>query len=511
MSCSCYGDHCRKHEAEKENELTEEQNNKQEKLEKGLYIFSILIFVLTFVSIIPSYIKVILYGVTILLVGYEIIIEGIKNIFKLNFEEDTLMTIAIIAACILGEFREACFVILLFKLGEMIEERAIDKSNQNIKKIVDIKATNANLLKGDETEIVDVKQIKVGDYILIKPGESVPVDCKVISGNSHIDTSNITGESKPIYVEANKELLSGMINLDGSVRCVVAKTFEESTASQIVDLVYEAQNNKGKTEEFITKFSKIYTPIVIILAILITAIPLLLGLDFKTWIMRSLVFLVASCPCSIVISIPLALYTCLGKISKKGMLIKGTKHIEDLEENYTQTEVLQYIYQLEKNSSHPIANSIVKRIEELGLKENLENQEVTDYKEIAGCGICGKIDGKIVLFGNKKLLEQYSMIHKNVQTDKNYIVVEGETIGSISLKEKARDNIEHLTERLKQVGIQKTVILTGDNPQNAEKIAKELSVQEVYASLLPKQKLEKVQQLKKEGKTIFIGDGINFK
>lgn len=537
MSCQCHGKKCnQKNINKKHNPKEQEENEKrEEKIEKVLFLISLLIFAISFILSVPEHIKIVMYIIIILLAGYEIILEGIKNIFDLNFKEDTLMTIAVIAAFILGEFVEACLIILLFKLGEMIEEKAIDKSNSHIEKIVSIKATNANLIKENEISIVDVKKLKVGDTIFIKPGENVPVDCKIISGSSNLDTSNITGESTPTYVKEGAELLSGSINLDGSLTCTVEKDIEHSTASQIVDLVYEAQNNKGKTEEFITRFSKIYTPIVIIIAVLIAVIPMILGLDFKTWIMRALVFLVASCPCSIVISIPLALYTCLGSISKKGMLIKGTKHIEDLAKvkviafdktgtlttgkmeieainpfkYHTEQEILEYTYNLEKNSSHPIASSIYKKIEELELREKIITKEVKEYKEIAGCGICGKIDEKFILFGNKKLLEKYNIYDNKIEEDKNYLVVNNEIIGSVSLKEEIRNGIQTLFSELREIGIEKTVILTGDNQKNAEKIAKELGIKEVYASLLPKEKLEKMEELKKEGKTVFIGDGIN--
>ena len=522
-SCNCNGNH---HDGEEE---------KGEKLEKILYIISVINFAITFIPQIPENIKIGMYIVSIILAGYEILFEGIKNIFKLNFEEDTLMAIAIVAACVIGEFVEGALVILLFKLGEFIEHRAVEKSNDSIKQIADIKAKNANLLKENDVEVVNVNVLKVGDTILIKPGEMVPVDCKVISGKSEIDTSNITGESIPVVVSDDMELLSGTINLNGSLKCIVQKEFKDSTASQIVDLVYEAQNNKGKTEEFITKFSKIYTPIVIVLAILIAVVPPIIGLEFKEWLMRALVFLVASCPCSIVISIPLALYTGLGAISKKGMLIKGTKHIEDLSKakviafdktgtlttgkmeinelnvhgNHEEKDVLEYIYLLEKNSAHPIASAINKKIEDENLKNVIIEKEVKEYKEIAGCGLCGKIDGKIVLFGNKKLLEQNNIKFDDLKEGKNYLSVNGEVIGDISLKEEIRENTQELMRKLNKVGIEKTVILTGDNLKNAKIVAEKLNVTDLYAGLLPKEKLEKINLLKKQGKTLFVGDGIN--
>ncbi len=522
-SCNCNGNH---HDGEEE---------KGEKLEKILYIISVINFAITFIPQIPENIKIGMYIVSIILAGYEILFEGIKNIFKLNFEEDTLMAIAVVAACVIGEFTEGALVILLFKLGEFIEHRAVEKSNDSIKQIADIKAKNANLLKENDVEVVNVNVLKVGDTILIKPGEMVPVDCKVISGKSEIDTSNITGESIPVVVSDDMELLSGTINLNGSLKCIVQKEFKDSTASQIVDLVYEAQNNKGKTEEFITKFSKIYTPIVIVLAILIAVVPPIIGLEFKEWLMRALVFLVASCPCSIVISIPLALYTGLGAISKKGMLIKGTKHIEDLSKakviafdktgtlttgkmeinelnvhgNHEEKDVLEYIYLLEKNSAHPIASAINKKIEDENLKNVIIEKEVKEYKEIAGCGLCGNIDGKIVLFGNKKLLEQNNIKFDDLKEGKNYLSVNGEVIGDISLKEEIRENTQELMRKLNKVGIEKTVILTGDNLKNAKIVAEKLNVTDLYAGLLPKEKLEKINLLKKQGKTLFVGDGIN--
>lgn len=522
-NCNCNGNH------------HEEEEEKHEKLEKILYIISVIVFAITFIPQIPENIKIGMYIVSIIFAGYEILFEGIKNIFKLNFEEDTLMAIAVVAACVIGEFTEGALVILLFKLGEFIEHRAVEKSNDSIKQIADIKAKNANLLKENDVEVVDVNVLKVGDNILIKPGEMVPVDCKVISGKSEIDTSNITGESIPVVVSDDMELLSGTINLNGSLKCIVQKEFKDSTASQIVDLVYEAQNNKGKTEEFITKFSKIYTPIVIVLAMLIAVVPPIIGLEFKEWLMRALVFLVASCPCSIVISIPLALYTGLGAISKKGMLIKGTKHIEDLSKakiiafdktgtlttgkmeinelniygNHEEKDILEYIYLLEKNSAHPIASAINKKIEDDNLKNVITEKEVKEYKEIAGCGLCGNIDGKIVLFGNKKLLEQNNIKFDDIKEGRNYLSVDGEVIGDISLKEETRENTQGLMRKLNKVGIEKTVILTGDNLKNAKIVADKLNVTDLYAGLLPQEKLEKINLLKKQGKTLFVGDGIN--
>ena len=515
--------HCYMHHHEEEKKL--------DKKEIILYIISLMIFILTFIPLFEQY-KIMMYLLVVILSGYKLILEGINNIFKLNFEEDTLMTIAVIAAFGLREFPESCMIVLLFKLGEFLQDKAVENSNKNIKDILEIKAKTANLIgENDSIKVVDAEMVKVGEKILIKPGEMVPVDCKILKGSSSLDTSSITGESIPVSVSENESILSGSINLNGSLICTVEKDYKNSTASQIVDLVYEARNNKGKTEEFITKFSKVYTPIVIILALVIAIfIPIILNQEFKTWIMRALVFLVASCPCSIVISVPLAFFSCIGAISKKGMIIKGTKHIEDLSKvkyvamdktgtittgkmqidklvtkgKYTENELLKYMYALENNSNHPISTAIKQKVENDKLKVEYT---VEEYKEIPGYGISARVEGKEILFGNDKFLEKYKI--KEQQKNANYIIIDGVVEGYITFKEEIRKDVENISEKLKQLNITEIVMLTGDNQENATKIAKQVGITKVFASLLPKQKLEKLKELKEKGKILFIGDGIN--
>lgn len=510
----------------------EDEKKENKTLEIALYIISIVVFILGFLPVFSSY-KIWIYLAVVLMAGYELLLDGIKNIFHLNFEEDTLMTIAIISAFILGEYPESAMVVLLFKLGEFLEEKAVENSNKNIKDIVEIKAKTANLIKNEKQEVVDVETLKVGDKILIKPGEMVPLDCKIIKGTSSLNTANITGESAEVFVKEGESILSGSINLNGSLTCIVEKDIKNSTASQIVDLVYEATNNKGKTEKFITKFSKIYTPVVIIMAIVIaTIVPFVLNVEFKEWILRALVFLVAACPCSIVISVPLAFFSCIGAISKKGMVIKGTKHIENFAKatqiafdktgtittgkmqidkivtlgNIAENELLMYVNALEKNSNHPISTAIAKEVENKNIKDE---KEVEDYEEIAGYGIKGKIDKKIVLFGNEKLLEKEDIAIKENLEKANYLVIDGKVEGYITLKEEIRKECKNIVKEFKKAKLNNIIILTGDNEKNAEKIAKEIDISKFYASLLPQEKLEKVKELKKEGKVIFVGDGIN--
>ena len=566
--------------------MKKEENSKFKIL---MYVISLILFGVGFIPALASY-RLVIYLFAVILSGYDLIIEGIKNIFHLNFEEDTLMTIAIIAAFVIGEYPESVAIVLLFKLGEFIEDKAVEKANKNINSIASLKVQTANLVNGKETKTVNVEELKVGDTIIVKPGETVPVDCIIIKGESALDTSKLTGEGEPVYVNEKNKILSGSINQTGTLTCRVNKEYKDSTISKIVDLVYEATNNKGKKEEYITKFSRIYTPTVIGIAILLAVLPTLFGADFVTWLYRALVFLVASCPCSIVISIPLAYFSCIGAISKKGLLIKGTKHIEDLakaqvlaldktgtittgkmkvqefvlisnskatenneiqlkNERFTNKEkILQYAYSLEVNSNHPISNAIVEYAKE----NQADKLEVENQKEIAGCGIYGKIEGKEVVIGNKKMLYKYKIAvggerdnlkqnyddsNENVK-QKNavpenaiLIAVDNKLVAYITLSEKIREGFKETLSKLYETGIKKVVMLTGDSKTNAEKIAKECEILDVKydqnnnkqkerqnlrkfkleykAKLMPEGKVEEINKLKKSGKVIFIGDGIN--
>lgn len=524
MSCHhCHHEHCEEYEEEVHNE-------KEEKLSIYLYGIGILFFVLSLIPVFAPF-KIELVVLTILFAGYELLWNGIKNIFHLNFGEETLMAIAVISAFVLGEYAESCLVIILYRLGELLEERASSKSSESIKEIVKIKADTANRVIENTIETVDVKEIKVNDKILIKPGEKIPVDCKIVYGESEIDTSSLTGESTPVYVSKGDEILSGGVNLTSAITAVVLRDVKNSAASQIVDLVYEATNNKGNTEKFITKFSKIYTPIVIVIAILIAIVPFIFKLDIKEWIMRALIFLVASCPCSLVISVPLSFFTSIGKISKKGMIIKGTKHIENLAKAnviafdktgtlttglmkieklevfkpFGKEEILKYMYSLEMLSNHPIGTAIKN------YEQNIEQQKVEEYKEISGHGLYGKIEGKEVLFGNTKLLEQYEVNYEKILPQEAiYLSVDKQIAGYITLTEEIRKETYNMIDALKRVGIKQTIMLTGDNKKSAEKIGEALKIDTVKASLLPQDKLKQIEELKKSGKTvIFVGDGIN--
>ena len=509
-----------------------EDKGENSKFKILMYVISLILFAVGFMPALASY-RLVIYLLAVILSGYDLIIEGIKNIFHLNFEEDTLMTIAIIAAFVIGEYPESVAIVLLFKLGEFIEDKAVEKANKNINSIASLKVQTANLVKEKETKTVNVEELKVGDTIIVKPGETVPVDSKIIKGESALDTSKLTGESEPVYVNENNEILSGSINQTGTLTCRVNKEYKDSTISKIVDLVYEATNNKGKKEEYITKFSKIYTPVVIIIAVLLAIVPALFGADFVTWLYRALVFLVASCPCSIVISIPLAYFSCIGAISKKGLLIKGTRHIEDLakakilaldktgtittgkmkveelkvlDKTLNKEKMLQYAYSLESNSNHPVSTAIIEYASEF----NLKKLEVENQKEIAGCGIYGEMEEKQVIIGNKKMLDKYQIeVDSKIPENAILIAVNNKISAYITLNERIREGVKETITKLYETGIKKVVMLTGDSKTNAEKIAKACGEIEYRAKLMPENKVEEINKLKEEGKVIFIGDGIN--
>lgn len=502
------------------------------KLDIFLYIISILLFILT-IFIVPNNLKIIGYLITLLLSGSKLLIEGIKKLIKFNFEEETLMSIAIIAAFILGEYEESCLVILLFKIGEFLEHKAIETSNKNINLIANIKEEFANLIEDNgEEKKVHSQDVKVGQKILIKQGERVPLDSIVIQGEANIDTSAITGESMPIVVKEGSKVLSGSINIKGVIVAQVEKDYENSMTTQIVDLVYEAKNNKGKTEKFITKFSKVYTPVVMVIALIIAIMPPLMGiLDFRTWIERALIFLVASCPCSIVISVPVAMYAGVGKIGKRGLLLKGTKHIENFAQtkiavfdktgtlttgkmkidkieilgNYTQDEIMSYIVSIEKYSNHPIANVFTE------YRDKTKLQEVKGFEEIPGLGVYGVIADKEVVFGNKKIFQKYKIDIPNNVNHATFLSINKVIAAYVTLKEEIKEENINIVSNLKKEGIKKVVMLTGDNEKASEIVGRKLHIDEMYAELLPEQKKQKLIELKNryKDKVIFVGDGIN--
>lgn len=476
-----------------------------------------------------------LFIISYLIVGYEVIITAVRNILKGEvFDENFLMTIATLGAFAVKEYPETVAVMIFYNIGEIFESYAVNKSRKSISSLVDLKAEYANLIVDNEEKKVLPEEVKKGDVIIVKPGERVPLDGIIIEGSTSFDTSALTGESIPRNQQENSEALSGFINLEGVIKIKVTKEHSESTVSRILELVENASSKKAPTEKFITKFAKIYTPIVVIAAVLLAVVPPLVIKDatFSDWLYRACIFLVVSCPCAFVISVPLGLFAGIGSASKKGVLIKGGNYLETLKNvetlvfdktgtltkgifkvqeikpvNIDKNELLEVAAFAEAFSSHPIAQSIVK---EYG--KEINKNVISNYQEISGNGVKVKINNDTILAGNDKL-----MISNNIDYDKSekvgsvvHISINNQYKGYIAIADEIKEDSKKSLKLLKNNGIKKLVMLTGDNKLVADKVAKELGIDVVYSELLPDQKVEKIENLINSGeKVAFVGDGIN--
>lgn len=488
----------------------------------------------------------IVFLIPYLIVGFEVVKEAIEEIFHGHiFDEDFLMSIATIGAMLIGflpntepMFHEAVLVMLLFKIGELLEEIADGKTEKSIEELMKIRPDYANLFKGDTFEKVDPNDVKVGDIILITPNEKVPLDGIVVEGESSLDTKAITGESIPQKIKENEEIISGTINLTSNLKVRVTKLFEESTASKIIELVKNAEEGKSKSENFITKFAKIYTPIVVILALIISFVPPLFTADYagnlSIWLVRGLTFLVISCPCALVISVPLSFFGGIGIASKNGILIKGSNYIDQMAkaknivfdktgtltkgsfevvaihpEIIDEEKLLHSAAHVERFSNHPIA---------ISLKQAFRNEDdgckVTDIEDLSGEGIIAKVNDNKVAVGNKKLMERVGVEHKDCEHKGTivHVALNNQYVGHIVISDKIKDDAVESLSKLEKMKI-KTMMLTGDHEAIAKEIAAELGVGDYKAELLPQDKLKLLEEIKeKEGKnerTIFVGDGAN--
>lgn len=480
------------------------------------------------------WIRVALFLIGYLSIGYEIIFEALENVRrKKTFGEEFLMSIASIGAFTIGEYPEAIAVMLFFQVGEMFEEYAEDRSKKSIESLMNLKPDTANVKEGENIVTKAPEKVKIGDIILVKPGERVPLDGIVVSGEALIDTSALTGESVPRAVKVNSEILSGVIDTNGVLEIKVTKEFQESTLSKILNLVENAGEKKAHTEKFITKFARIYTPIVILLAVLILAFPtIILKQDLNTWLYRALSFLVVSCPCALVVSVPLSFFGGIGGASRRGILVKGSNYLELLSKLETivfdktgtltkgnfkvqnveaieeKDELLKIAAYVESFSNHPIAKSI---LESYG--KEINKQEVTEYEEISGNGVTANIKGQKVHLGNSKLMSKIGIEKEESKTASTivYIAIDGQYAGKIEISDEIKEDSTKAIEKLKNQGIKKTVMLTGDRKQVGEEVAKKLKIDKVYTELLPTDKVEKLQKIldKKKGKVAFVGDGLN--
>lgn len=503
-----------------------------------LDVIGIIVFLMAyFIPGIKFNLKIGMYIVSYALIGFDIFKKAIKHLFRKDmFDENLLMTIATIGALCIGEYIEGVAVLLLYKIGEYLQDKAVDTSKEKIKSAIDIRAKYANVIKNGKVEKVDPETLKIGDIVVVKNGEKIPTDGVISKGNTRLDTSSLTGESIPKDVAENDEVLSGMINLGEVIEIKVTKAFEDSTASKILDLIENARESKSKTENFITKFSKIYTPTVIVIAILIAmSFSSIFGIGFADSLNRALIFLVVSCPCALVISVPLGFFVGMGSCSKKGILIKGSNYLDALssvdtvafdktgtltkgvfkitkinnKSDMSDDEILEYLALCESYSNHYIAKSILT-----SYGKEIDKERIKEHSEIAGHGIKAVIDGKEVLAGNKSLMD-----NQNIKVDVEdtvgtviYIAIDKKYSGNVVLSDELKDNVLELSNNLKRIcGIKNTVLLTGDKENVAKKVAEKIKFNNVYGELLPQDKVEIVEKLKQgtKKKVAFVGDGIN--
>lgn len=499
-------------------------------------IISSIIFTIAILSPINLYAKLSLYILSYLIVGYEILEKSFKNILSGEiFDENFLMVLASFVAFFLGEYTEAIAIILFYQIGEFFQSYAVNNSRKSISKLVNIKADYANIEKNGKIEKVNPEEININDIIIIKPGERVPLDGIIVEGQSNIDTSALTGESMPQSVEVKDEILSGCINLSNILKVKVSKKYTESTASKILDLIENATNKKAKVEHFITKFAKIYTPIVVGLAVLIATLPpFILNEEFSKWIYRSMVFLVVSCPCALVISVPLSFFAGVGLASKYGILVKGGNFLELLSKvkyfvfdktgtltrgkfevseihniNITEEEFLKYASYAEYYSNHPIAKSIKNKY-----NKDIELNKIKDIKEIQGKGIEAKIDNDLIYIGNEKIMQKFNINFEIINKIGTivYMAINNKYVGYLVIADQVKSNAKKAIQDLYKIGIQKTIMLTGDKKSVAENVATQLNLSEFHSELLPADKIEKLENIMENNKNIkvsFVGDGIN--
>lgn len=530
-------------------------------------VASILLFVAGMITEKAFHLEVagaICFGGAALLAGYQVFLSGFKALSRFKLDENTLMTIAVIAAFCLGEFSEAAMVAILFHLGEMLEEKAVNRSRRDIEHLAEIRPDTARLISGEDhcdceeheqehqhdhthgvehehcdccehhheeggERVVPAEQVQIGDVISVHPYERIPLDGKILTGNSSLDSSALTGESMPLEAEPGTEVLSGMMNGQGLITVEVTNDFSNSAASRIIDMVESSAARKGHAEKLITRFAAIYTPIVIVLAVLLMAIPPLLGLGaFTTWFYRALIFLVASCPCALVISVPLGFFAGIGAQSKNGVLVKGGKYVEVLSHpdavvfdktgtltsgklsvteivstgSLSQQELLQLAASAEQYSSHPAAQAVLAA-------NTGELLPAADPNEIAGQGVVARVNDRQILCGRQPLMDRYGVETKGHKAS-IFIAVDGKLEGMLQLADTVKPDSTEAVRRLKELGVKRVVMLTGDNEQSAAKAAEQCGITEYHAGLLPENKVSLMEQIRKEsGRTIFVGDGIN--
>ena len=510
------------------------------KMKKNLtkiIISSVLLFTTLLFKIDIKYFNEALFVISYIVIGYDIVLKAIRNISRGKvFDENFLMTVATIGAICIGNLAEAVSVMLFYQVGELFQSYAVDKSRKSISDLMDIRPDYANVIRNDKHEKVDPSDVNIEEIILIKPGEKVPLDGIVVEGSSSLNTLALTGEAVPRNVKVGDEVLSGCINNSGILKVKVTKEFGESTVSKILDLVENASSRKSSSENFISKFAKYYTPIVVIIALFLAVIPpLILKDSFNTWIYRALSFLVVSCPCALVVSIPLSFFGGIGASSRIGVLVKGSNYLEALSKTeiivcdktgtltegefkvqninaigISDEELLKYASYAENFSNHPISISIKNEY-----SKKIDAKKVTETKEIPGKGVYAKVENKDVLVGNEKLLNQYKIKHEVVNELGTiiYVAIDNEFKGTITISDKIKEDSYKAIKLFRENNVKKIVMLTGDKDSISREVSNELNLDEYHSELLPQDKVKIVEELMKEksksGKLLFVGDGIN--
>ncbi|CEP78232.1 heavy metal translocating P-type ATPase [Defluviitoga tunisiensis] len=520
---------------QKKNELDDHENkfNKRDEISRLLY--SLTIFIIAILVKEPFGLKLSLFIVSYIISGWKVLYRSFINIKKgLIFDENFLMSIATIGAFSIGQFAEAVGVMIFYEIGELLQALAVDNSRRSIKSLLEIRPDYANLLDDGRTYKVAPQEVSVGQLILVKPGERIPLDGVVIRGSTMVDTSALTGEPVPKTIKEGDEVLSGFVNLNGSITVKVEKEYSQSTYSKILEIVETTASKKARTEKIISKFARYYTPIVVFSAIALAILPpLVFGGPFKQWLYRALVFLVISCPCALVLSIPLGYFAGIGKLSKKGVLVKGGNYLETLKNLDTiifdktgtltegvfevtevkaynginNNELLKIAAYAESHSNHPIATSIKEYY-----NDNIDEKLIQEYQEIVGKGVRAKINGETVLVGNMDFMLENGVDIPTIEPNGTivYVGINNIFAGYIKISDKIRPQTKDTINKLKELGIKKTVLLTGDNEETAKRVALELGVDEYYANLLPEDKVTLLERyLSDKPSVAFVGDGIN--
>ena len=517
-------------------------NKKQKKMLIRIIIAAVLIVILSFLPV-DGYLKMALYMVPYLVIGYDILKKAWKGILnKQVFDENFLMAVATIGAIALGDYKEGVAVMLFYQIGELFQSYAVGKSRRNISELMDIRPDYANVEVDGKLEQVDPDEVEIGTIIVVQPGEKVPIDGIVTEGKSTLNTSALTGESVPRDIAVGEEVISGCINLSGVLKIQTTKEFGESTVSKILDLVENSSSKKSKSENFISKFAKHYTPAVCYGALALAILPplvrmLFMGMspEWGDWIYRALTFLVISCPCALVISIPLSFFAGIGGASNQGVLVKGSNYLETLSQTkyvvfdktgtmtrgvfevsgihhneMEDAKLLEYAALAECSSSHPISKSLQK-----AYNKSIDRNRVTDIEEISGHGVVAKVDGITVAAGNEKLMKKLGISYVSCSHVGTivHLAVDGKYAGHILISDVIKPHAKEAIKELKKVGVTKTVMLTGDRKNVADAVASELGIKEVYSELLPADKVAKVEELlankEEKDKLAFVGDGIN--